>query len=222
MTSAKPRVCWIVCAFLSILLVVFLSACSSAPSKSPRTVGNNTNAVGAAAKNVTADIDLNCALRHIESPPESFHYSFKDVSDNPWQEDADITPQTISGTFMDNSSPKPQSFQGPPQQVASNLRAIGRMASIFSTIHMTSAVVNEGTEQKNGYSATRFSVDTSRGNSTELGLFKSILGPGGFEKGTVWATSDGCPVQIVLDEELHARGGSLQGKAHYEEAMIKK
>jgi len=53
-------------------------------------------------------------------------------------------------------------------------------------------------------------------------LYNSVLGPGGSEKGTVWVTSQGCPVRIVLDEELHAKDGSLLGKAHYEEMMVKK
>ena len=216
MISSQPNSEFIA---ILVLSLAFLNACTSTPSKSavPRVQANSAGA----AKGNLPDIDLNCVMSHIQSPPEAFHYTFKVESDNPWQEDADITPQNITGTFMNNSLPKPQSFQGPPQQVASNMMGIGRMASIFSTIHMTAAVVNEGAEQKNGYAAVRYSVDTSRGTPTEQGLFKSILGPGGFEKGTVWAISEGCPVQIVLDEELHAKDGSVQGKSHYEETMVK-
>lgn len=215
MISSQPNSEFIA---ILVLSLAFLNACTSTPSKSavPRVQANSAGA----AKGNSPDIDLNCVMSHIQSPPEAFHYTFKVESDNPWQEDADITPQNITGTFMNNSLPKPQSFQGPPQQVASNMMGIGRMASIFSTIHMTAAVVNEGAEQKNGYATVRYSIDTSRGTPTEQGLFKSILGPGGFEKGTVWAISEGCPVQIVLDEELHARDGSVQGKSHYEEAMV--
>jgi hypothetical protein len=100
--------------------------------------------------------------------------------------------------------------------------AIGRMASIFSTVHMTSAVVKQGTEKKNGYDTVKFLIDTAQGTSTEQGLFKTVFGPGGFERGSVWVTGEGCPVQIALDEELHAKDGSPNGKAHYEEAMIRK
>jgi hypothetical protein len=216
MTSIKNRP-GIAAIFLSL---AFLSGCTSKQPKPTVTTKAQASPPGA-AKNNSSDIDLNCVMDHIQSPPESFHYTLKDVSDNPWQEDADVTPQSVSGTFMNNSLTKPQAFQGTPREVAPNLMGIGRMASIFSTIHMTDAVVNEGAEQKNGYSAVKYSVDTARGNPTEQGLFKSILGPGGFERGTVWATSEGCPVQIVLDEELHAKDGSVQGKAHYEEAMVK-
>jgi hypothetical protein len=168
------------------------------------------------------DIDLNCVVRHIQSPTESFHYTFSDVSDNSWQEDAEVTPQNIDGSFMNSFSPKQQEFHGPPQQVSSNLMAIGRMASIFSTVHTTSAVVNQGTEKKNGYDTVKYSIDTAHGNSTEQGLFKAVFGPGGFERGYVWVTSEGCPVQITLDEEIHGRDGSTAGKAHYEEAMTRK
>lgn len=101
--------------------------------------------------------------------------------------------------------------------------AIGRMASLFATVRNTSAVVNEGPEKGvNSYNAVKYSIDTARGTATEQALYKSILGPNGFEKGSVWVTAQGCPVRIVLDEELHSKDGSLAGKTHYEEAMIKK
>ena len=137
-------------------------------------------------------------------------------------EDADVTPQKIDGSFSNNSLPMPQKFHGTPQEVASNLMAIGRMSSIFATVRNTAAVVKEGKEDGlNGYSTFRYSIDTARGTPAEQQLYKSVLGPGGFEKGTVWTTSDGCPVRIVLEEELHANDGSVSGKAHYEETMRK-
>ena len=195
--------------------------CNSASSKPVNTKS------GAAKPAITAnssgsDIDLNCVVRHIQSPTESFHYSFSDVSDNSWQEDAEVTPQNIDGSFVNNSVPTRQEFHGPPRQVSSNLMAIGRMASIFSTVHTTSAVVKQGTEKKNGYDTVKYSIDTAQGNSTEQGLFKTVLGPGGFERGNVWVNSQGCPVQITLDEEIHGKDGSTAGKAHYEEAMTRK
>lgn len=207
----------VIAAMLALGLII---GCNSGPAK-PKT--SSGAAQTAAATNRTGpDIDLNCVVRHIQSPTESFHYHLKDVSDNPWQEDADITPQNIDGSFMNNSLPTPQEFHGPPQQVSSNLMGIGRMASIFSTVHMTSAVVNQGAEQKNGYDTVKYSIDTTRGDNTEQKLFNSILGPGGFEKGYVWVTSQGCPVQIALDEEMHRKDGSVNGKAHYEESMTRK
>src|SRR5215472_7006918 len=196
--------------------------CNSVPSKPVNTTSGAAQTVVAATNSAGPDIDLNCVAQHIQSPPDSFHYSFSDVSENAWQEDAEVTPQNIDGSFMNNSLPTKQEFHGPPQQVSSNLMAIGRMASIFSTVHMTAAVMKQGAEKKNGYDTMKFSIDTAQGTSTEQGLFKTVLGPGGFERGEVWVTAEGCPVQITLDEELHARDGSPNGKAHYEEAMTRK
>jgi hypothetical protein len=84
-------------------------------------------------------------------------------------------------------------------------------------------VINEGEEKGvNGYNTVKFSIDTTRSAPSEQALYRSVLGPGGSEKGNVWVTSRGCPVRIALDEELHANDGSLLGKAHYEESIIKK
>jgi hypothetical protein len=101
--------------------------------------------------------------------------------------------------------------------------AIGRMASLFATVRNTSAAVNEGPENGvNSYNTVKYSIDTARATASKKALYKSILGPGGSEKRNVWVTSQGCPLRIVLDEELHAKDGSLLHKVHYEEAMVKK
>jgi hypothetical protein len=205
----------------AMLAVVAILGCNSASSK-PVTTKSGTAQPVSKTNSAGSDIDLNCVVRHIQSPTESFHYSFSDVSDNSWQEDAEVTPQNIDGSFVNSFVPTRQEFHGPPQQVSSNLMAIGRMASIFSTVHTTAAVVNQGTENKNGYDAVKYSIDTAHGNSAEQGLFKTVLGPGGFERGLVWVNSEGCPVQIALDEEIHGKDGSTVGKAHYEEAMTRK
>jgi hypothetical protein len=209
-----------------VVTLVFISVlgCNSAPSKAvdPTSESSQKN-VGMAKNSAGPDIDLNCVINHIQNPPESFHYSFKAESDNPWEEEADVTPQRIDGTFSNKSLPTPQPFHGTPREASSNLMAIGRMASLFATVRNTSAVVNEGAEKDvNSYNTVKYSIDTARGTATEQALYKSILGPGGSEKGTVWVTSQGCPVRIVLDEELHAKDGSVLGKAHYEVAMVKK
>jgi hypothetical protein len=206
-----------------LLAFILLSGCNSAPSKTPdRTSESAQKSVGAAKNSAGPDIDLNCVINHIQNPPESFHYAFKAESDNPWEEQADVTPERIDGSFSNNSLSAPQQFHGTPREASSNLMAIGRMASLFATVRNTSAVVNEGQEGVNSYNTLKYSIDTARATAGEQSLYKSILGPGGSEKGTVWVTSQGCPVRIVLDEELHAKDGSLLGKAHYEEAMVKK
>lgn len=209
-----------------VVVLAFISmwGCNFAPSKTVEPAsGSPQKSVGTAKDSADPDIDLNCVVDHIQNPPESFHYAYKAESDNAWEEEADVTPQRIDGSFSNSSLPTPQRFHGTPREVSSNLMAIGRMASLFATVRNTSAVVNEGAEKGvNSYNTVRYSIDTARGTATEQALYKSILGPGGSEKGSVWVTSQGCPVRIVLDEELHSKNGSLVGKAHYEEAMIKK
>jgi len=98
---------------------------------------------------------------------------------------------------------------------------ISGMSSAVALVHSGSAIVREGTEKMNGYDAIRYSIDTARGTGPEQGLYKSTLGDGGFEKGMVWVTSQGCPVKMSLDSEVHANNGSVE-KIHYEEAMVKK
>jgi hypothetical protein len=206
------------------LAFISLSGCSSAPSKTvASTSGSPNGKVGTANNSAGADIDLSCLINQIQSPQESFHYSFRAESDNLWREEADVSPQWIDGSFSNNSLPTPQQFHGTPKDVSSNLMAIGRMTSLFATVRKTSAVINEGEEKGvNGYNTVKFSIDTTRSAPSEQALYRSVLGPGGSEKGNVWVTSRGCPVRIALDEELHANDGSLLGKAHYEESIIKK
>lgn len=207
------------------MLAIALAGCNSTPSKTLDLAAQSPpKSIEMAKTDPGSDIDLNCVIKHIQNPPESFHYTFKAVeADNPWQEEADITPQWIDGSFSNHSLPTSQQFHGTPREASSNLMAIGRMASLFATVHNTAAEVNEGPEKNvNGYNTVRYSIDTARGTAAEQMLFKSILGPGGLEKGTVWVTSGGCPIRMVVDEELHSKDGSPLGKTHYEEAMVKK
>jgi hypothetical protein len=199
-----------------------LFGCNS--SKAPDTKAPSQQSTAAAQKSTGPDIDLNCVINHLQNPPESFHYMFKDESDNPWSEEADVTPQMIDGSFKSNYMPAPVPLHATPQEMPHQYQwAIGRMASLFAIVHASSAEVNEGPEKGvNGYDTFKFSIDTTRADASQQGLYNSVLGPGGSEKGTVWVTAEGCPVKIVLDQELHAKDGSVSGKAHYEEAMVKK
>jgi hypothetical protein len=191
-------------------------------SKYTRETVETKQTTPAAQTNTGPDIDLNCVIDHIQNPPEPFHYTFKDESDNPWEEEAEVTPQKIDGSFRNNSLPKAQEFHGAPREVFSNLMAIGRLASTIALVRGSSAVVREGAEKVNGYDTVKYSIDTARGDAVEQGLYFSVLGKGGFERGTVWVTDKGCPVHLLLDEEMHSKDGGLLGKTHSEEAMVKK
>lgn len=98
-----------------VLALISIWGCNSAPSKTVDPGSASAQKIIGAAKNsVGPDIDLNCVVDHIQNPPESFHYSFKAVSDNPWEEQADVTPQQINGSFSNSSLPTPQQFHGTP------------------------------------------------------------------------------------------------------------
>jgi len=139
------------------------------------------------AMSSTPDVNLNCVLDRLQNPPESFHYTFSAISDNSWSEDVEVTPQVIDGSYKSGYMPTPTPLHGTHAEIPHQYQwAIGRMASLFAIVHSTSAVVNQGPEKVNGYDATKLSIDTSRANSAEQGLYNSVLGSGGFEKGTVW------------------------------------
>lgn len=222
-----PKRLWLklaTCCLIGALWGV-IAACNSAPSKTAEQTSSQSQSNAAAASSAGPDVDLNCVNSHFQNPPDSFHYTFKDDSaDNPWTEEADVTPQMIDGSFKSKSVPAPVPLHATPQEMPHQYQfdAIARMASSFALVRGTSAVVNEGAETVNGYNTTKLSIDTARADATEQGLYTSTLGPGGFEKGTVWVTADGCPAKLVMDEELHAKDGSVSGKSHYEEAMIRK
>jgi hypothetical protein len=102
-----------------------------------------------------------------------------------------------------------------------NLSAISGMSSTFALVRNADSNVREGTEPVNGFDTLRYSVDTTRAESVEAGLYRATLGPGGFEKGTVWVTAQGCPVKLALDAEMHLNDGRIEHD-HYEEAIIHK
>lgn len=167
--------------------------------------------------------DLDCIYARLQNPPESFHYSYKH-NDTAWE--AEVTASTIDGTRTDPQGVQPihgvrsdtDSWRGAWMK----LSAISGMSSTFALVHNADeATVREAAESLNGYDTIRYSVDTTRATSVESGLYRTTLGAGGFEKGTVWVTSKGCPVKFVLDVEMHLRDGSV-AHDHYEEAMIRR
>jgi len=210
---------------VSGLLCLSLCGCNS-----HRPAGEDADSAGnkdtkVAAVSTVRGIDLNCVMDHIQNPPGNFHYSYRKDSSDPVAEEADITPQTIDGSFTNGSGSHPihgvksdsQSWQG----AWTGLMGIAGMSSAVALVKSGSVIQSEGAEKVNGYDTTKYSIDTSRADTTEQGLYRSTLGSGGFEKGTWWVTADGCPVKLSLDSELHSNNGSVE-KLHYEEAMVQK
>ncbi len=220
---SRSRVC-------AVMTFVFFTttACNSGPSaKSPE-----AEKPAAAAKNASGpEIDLNCVPEHLQKPPEAFHYSYRWNGDRHLVQEVDVTEQTIDGTstsnnggngdFTDNIHAVRSDTDAWRIAVGSLNFGIGGLAPGFALVNHSSATVREGTGPVNGYDATKFTIDTSRGDPAAQVLYKNTLGSGGFEKGTVWVTSQGCPVKISLDDEIHGNDGSVT-KDHFEEAMIKK
>jgi hypothetical protein len=213
--------------YLTAASVLFVgAACNSGTSmKKSEEKPAAQNSASAAQNSPDPGIDLNCVMDHIQNPAEAFHYSYKKDGPNFVENEADITPQTIDGSFKNNSISSPvhgvRSDKDSWQTAWSGLMGISGMSSTVALVNHSSAMVRVGPEKVNGYDAIRYSIDTSRASGAESTLYQSTLGPGGFEKGTAWVTSQGCPVRFSLDSEMHLHDGSVD-KIHYEVAMIKK
>ncbi len=173
-------------------------------------------------------IDVNCIYDRLNNPPEPFSYSFaKDTStDDHVIQEADITPQTIDGRYRDagqeHATPFRATHSEPPawRAALAHLTAISSMSSTVAIVNHSSAMKREpNSATVNGYNTIHYSIDTARFDATERHM---LLSPGDSEKGEAWVTSEGCPVKLVLDSELHRSDGSLIEKIHYEEGMVKK
>ena len=212
----------------SAFVVLFASSCNMSPHFQADAENHAAARPGSpAAREPDPGIDLNCIISHLQNPTESFHYVYrKDASDH-LNEEADITPQTIDGSFTDSGFHR--AFHGVHsdarnwQSAWSGLIGITGMSSTIAEVSNNSAIVREpGSSQVNGYTAIHYSIDTARFNAVERQILGPTLGSGGFEKGNVWTNAQGCPVKLSLDSELHRNDGSLLERIHYEEAMVKK
>lgn len=169
-----------------------------------------------------------CVGDRIEKPTEAFHYSYQysDASGSVDNE-AEITPQTMDVTIKDNSGS--HSYHGVRSDEASwnsavldlSGRRITVMSSLLASLNDTSAIVQQGSETMNGYTATKYSIDTTGANASDKKKFETLFGKDTFEKGTVWMGPDGCAVKLVLDEGA-AQTNSSVDKRHYQMARIKK
>lgn len=209
-------------------LLLAASACNFGP---PTRKAEDARPPGATAqKPASPGIDLNCVPDRLQNPPEAFHYSYHWKGDRYLDQEIDVTPQTLDGTVKSNNSGSDftdsihavrSDSDGWRMAVGGLNFGIGGLAGEFALVRNGSATVREGTESVNGYDATKYSIDTARGDASEQALYRATLGTGGFERGAVWVTSQGCPVKISLDDEFHSNDSGVK-KDHYEEAIIKK
>jgi len=209
---------------LSIVLMLAAGGCNPGHSspKDDKKPAAQSQAAASAASAANPAWDLNCVYERLQNPPDSFHYSYKH-NDIAWE--ADVTPNTIDGTRTAPEGVRP--IHGVRSDTESwhgawmNLSAISGMSSTFALVRNADSNLRERTESLNGFDTIRYSVDTTRSGSIEAGLYRATLGPGGFEKGTVWVTAQGCPVKFALDAEMHLNDGRIEHD-HYEEAIIRK
>jgi len=204
--------------------LITASACNSSPASS----GSREAGARAASDNASTHIDVMCIGDRINNPPGAFHYSYKyaDASGSVHKE-ADITPQTMDITIQDKSGLHKyhgaRSDEGSWSSAVLNLSGLNitKMSARLSSLNGTSAIVQQGAEAINGYSATRYAIDTNGANASDKNKFEMILGKGSFEKGMVWMGDDGCGVRLVLDEGIWQTNDGVN-QAHYEMAVIKK
>jgi hypothetical protein len=174
-----------------------------------------------------ANINMNCLGDRLENPPGVFHYSYK------WQsgtdsvdKEADITPQSMEITINDKIGA--HSFHGIRSDSTSWNRAIldlsgSGMTAMIARVAFSkdsSAITRGYTEKINGYDTTKYSIDTTAANTLDKQTYAAMFGSSSYEKGTIRATDEGCPVQLVLDEASQ-RSNSVD-TAHFEIAMVRK
>ncbi len=204
--------------------LITASACNSSPASS----GSREAGATAASGNADTHIDVMCMGDRLNNPPGAFHYSYKytDASGSVDKE-ADITPETMDITIQDKSGSHKyhgvRSDEGSWSGAVLNLSGLNltTMSTRLGSLNGTSAIVQQGAEAINGYSAIRYAIDTQGANASDKNKFETFFGKGSFEKGTVWMGDDGCAVKLVLDEGIWQTNGSID-QAHYEVAMIKK
>lgn len=201
-------------------LALLAAGCTSSTNTSSTGAGERSTAEG-------SQIDVNCVGNRVESPPEAFHYSFKSSVGGAVDKEAEITPQSMDVAIQDKSGA--HKYHGVRSDEASWNNAVlslsgsgfTAMAARIDSIKNKSAVARAGAEPMNGYQTTKYSIDTTHANSTELRAYEVFFGSGSYDKGTIWVTADGCPVKLILDEATK-QADSRVDNLHYELDMIKR
>ncbi|MGH9730351.1 MAG: hypothetical protein ACRD4A_01525 [Candidatus Acidiferrales bacterium] len=204
---------------LSAGLALIFSGCSSS-SKS-----NGADSARDSGSGV--HLDAGCMMDRVDKPSEAFHYSYKYASTSTWANyEADITPTSIDGITKDPLGSHPvHAVRSDSDGWDSAVLALSSLSFTALTGRLagldgTSAIVSQGVEQVNGYSATKYALDTAQAKASDQQTLETLFGKGSFDKGTVWMGPDGCAVKVMLDE-----GWPIDNrleKRHYEIARIKK
>jgi hypothetical protein len=209
------------CYFSVFIAMALLTACAC--NSDSRAKANNDSG---------ASIDMSSAVMcigdRISNPAEAFHYSYKysDAGGSSRNDEADVTPQAMDITTVDQSGTHHfhgvRSDEGSWNRAVVDLAHLGFIAMTGRLVPLqgTSAIAQHGSESINGYSTTKYGIDTDNASSADKKKIQTLLGNGSFEKGTAWVAGDGCAAKFVLDEGVW-RDGSIN-KDHFEIARLKK
>lgn len=203
---------------IAALTLIFSGCSSSSKSGGANSARDSGSAI---------HLDAGCMIDRVEKPSEAFHYSYKYASTSTWANyEADITLTSIDGITKDSMGSRPvHAVRSDSDGWDSAVLALSSLAFTALTGRLagldgTSAIASQGAEAVNGYQATKYSIDTTRANSSDQKTIETLFGAGSYDKGTVWMGQDGCAVKVMLDE-----GWPIDNrieKRHYEIARIKK
>jgi len=209
------------CYFYVFIALVLVSACSC-----------NSHSRASASNDSDGSIDMASAVMcvgdRVNSPSEAFHYSYKylDSTGMVRDDEAEITQQAMDITIQDKSGSHKyhgiRSDEGSWNSAVSDLGHLGftAMTGRLVPLQGTSAIAQQGSESINGYTTTKYAIDTDNAGSADKKKIQTLLGNGSFEKGTAWVAADGCAAKLVLDEGVW-RDGTIN-KDHFEIARVKK
>lgn len=213
------------CPYLAMYLAL-LAFCACNSRSGSTAAGSDGGS--ASSGNSGAHFDVMCMGDRINNPTAPFHYSYKfaDPSGSTDKE-ADITPQAMDITITDASGShnyhgvrsNEESWDAAVLDLSS-LRLTGLSARLDS-LNDSSSIARQGGETVNGYTTTKYLIDTAAANSSDKQQFETLFGKGSFEKGTAWAPEDGCAVKVILDEAIVQNDGSVS-KGHYELNTVRK
>lgn len=212
------------------VLVSLIYNYRSTPSEAPG--GEPTVALGPPVKTSAAspaleqapDINFQCLQAHVENAPSPFHLSYKkstQVINSDWE--ADVTAKSINGTVVDTTGT--QAIHATRADRASWNAAVAQLMTpisgserTYGLVRNSSATARAGNEMVNGQETVKYTIDSTHDTASDAAEVNSLLGAGGFIRGTAWVTKDGCPVKLVLDAQMHMPDGNLE-KEHYEEEV---
>jgi hypothetical protein len=209
------------CYFAAVIAIALLIACACNSDSRAKASSDSGDTIDMASA-------VMCIGDRVNSPAEAFHYSYKylDSTGMVRSDEADITPQSMDISVQDKSGTHKyhgiRSDEGSWSSAVSDLGHLGftAMTGRLVPLQGTSAIVQQGSESINGYSTTKYAIDTDNASSADKKKIQTLLGSGSFEKGTAWIAADGCVANLVLDEGVW-RDSSIN-KDHFEIARVKK